>query len=40
MDNHLLSHKWLGLINPEIDFNKMTGFLKLSVNIIGEGEKQ
>lgn len=40
MDNHVLSHKWLGLINPEKDFNKITGYVKVSVNIVGEEEKQ
>ena len=39
MDYHCLKHKWLGLINPEIDFNKITGFLKFSINIVGEGDK-
>ncbi|CAD8085861.1 unnamed protein product [Paramecium sonneborni] len=39
-DNHVLLHKWLGLINPEKDFNKITGYLKISINIVHDADKQ
>ena len=38
-ENHALLHKWVGLINPQKDFNKITGFVKMSINIVGEGDK-
>lgn len=47
-DEHVLLHKWLvrisiyllqGLINPEKDFNKITGYLKLSINVVHESDK-
>lgn len=34
-----MNHKWLGLVNPQRDFNRITGFLKVSINIVGEGDK-
>lgn len=39
MDDHVLKHKWLGLINPEVDFNKLTGYIKVSINLVGEGDR-
>ncbi|KAM3144321.1 hypothetical protein pb186bvf_003485 [Paramecium bursaria] len=39
-ENHALLHKWVGLINPQKDFNQITGFIKISINIVGEGDKQ
>jgi hypothetical protein len=40
MENHVLMHKWLGLINAAKDFNSITGYLKVSINIVGTGDKQ
>ena len=28
-----------GLVNPEKDFNQITGFLKVSINIVAEGDR-
>ena len=39
--NHAMYHQWIALSNPEgKDFNEITGYLKLSVSIIGPGDEQ
>ena len=39
-DGHVMKHKVFGINNPESDdFSKITGFLTLSINVIGPGDE-
>ena len=41
LDKHTLLNKWLALSNPEAkDMNEITGYLKLSISVIGPGDEQ
>jgi hypothetical protein len=41
MENHSLLHKWIILSNPESEnYGEVTGQLKLSITICGEGDEQ
>ncbi len=40
-DDHVLHHQWLALSDPSAqNFNEITGSLKLSISVIGEGDEQ
>ena len=38
-ENHKLEHLWCGLVNIEQDFSVITGYIKISLSIIGQGDK-
>ena len=39
--DHTIQHQWVGLINPESkNYNEITGNLKVSLNITGDGDKK
>jgi hypothetical protein len=41
MKDHALMHKWIIMSNPESDdFGEVTGYLKISITIAGEGDEQ
>jgi hypothetical protein len=41
MKDHALMHKWIVMSNPESEnFGEVTGYLKLSITICGEGDSQ
>ena len=41
MKDHAMMHKWIIMSNPESeDFGEVTGMLKLSITITGEGDEQ
>jgi hypothetical protein len=41
MKEHTLMHQWLALSNPDAkDFNEITAYLKISINITGPGDEQ
>ena len=37
--NHCIEHMWLALTNIERSFNEISGYLKISMCLIGEGDK-
>ena len=40
-EDHALMHKWIIMSNPESDeFGEVTGYLKISITIAGEGDEQ
>lgn len=41
MKDHAMLHKWIVMSNPESEnFGEVTGYLKLSITICGEGDSQ
>ena len=41
MKDHAMLHKWIVMSNPESEnFGEVTGYLKLSITICGEGDNQ
>lgn len=41
MKDHAMLHKWIVMSNPEGEnFGEVTGYLKLSITICGEGDSQ
>ena len=40
-EDHCLQHQWIALSNPESQsFNEITGYLKVSISVIGENDDQ
>ena len=38
---HAIKHQWVAMSNPSSkNFNEITGYIKLSISVIGEGDEQ
>jgi len=41
MKDHLMSHQWMALSNPNSEkYSEITGYLKVSISVICTGDKQ
>lgn len=39
-ENHAIEHRWVILSNPKKDFDQIQGFMKVSVQVYAQGDKQ
>jgi len=38
-ENHTYLNKWIAISNPEEDYNKITGYLLISVQVLHENDE-